>query len=118
MLECGARDMPSTLVAAWLGCWEGSEAGELRDMLHRHVRHLSGLPDVQEIKGHLDALRLLSAFSWSRMALATSRLIGVPPFESALVFKYSKRSTGMLMLVLTYALCMVLPIAAVLLVFQ
>ena len=52
------------------------------------------------------------------MALATSRLIGVPPFESALVFKYSKRSTGMLMLVLTYALCMVLPIAAVLLVFQ
>ena len=118
MLECGTGDVPTTLVAAWLGGGEGSEAGELRDMLHRHVRHLSGLPDVQEIKGHLDALRLLSAFSWSRMALATSRLIGVPPFESALVFKYSKRSTGMLMLVLTYALCMVLPIAAVLLVFQ
>jgi hypothetical protein len=67
---------------------------------------------------HFEALLLLSSFSCSRTALATRRLIGVPPFKSALVFRYSKRSNGRLMLVLTYAVCMVLPIASVLLVLQ
>lgn len=75
MLECGARDMPTALVGSGLGCWEGSEAGELRDMLHRHVRHLSGLPDIQKIKGHLEAPLLLLIIC--RTARAMSRETGM-----------------------------------------